>query len=124
MPGEPVCVQCQVMVMRTANAVGLYGPPGFKSPILRYLSSSYARVLCLGGLLLSAFQGPCAHNARTRPPSGLTAISFLTRAAARASAMPGIRARLPSYRTASRGAANTGGWPRPHSRDHERGAFG
>jgi hypothetical protein len=26
----------------TANAVGLYGPPGFKSPILRHLSSIYA----------------------------------------------------------------------------------
>jgi hypothetical protein len=34
----------------TANAVGLYGPPGFKSPILRHLSSSYARALSLGGL--------------------------------------------------------------------------
>jgi hypothetical protein len=97
----------------TANAVGLYGPPGFKSPILRHLSSNYAGVLCLGELLLWAFQDLCAHNAHTRPPSGLTSISFLTRAAARASAIPGIRARIPDHQTASRGAANTGGWPRP-----------
>jgi hypothetical protein len=51
------------------------------------------------------------HNARTRP-SGLTSISFLTRAAARASTMPGIRAQIPDDKTASRGAANTGGRPR------------
>jgi len=49
-----------------AAAVGLYGPPGFKSPILRSLSSSYARALRLGGLL-SAFQGVCVAMAAIRP---------------------------------------------------------
>jgi hypothetical protein len=47
--------------------LGLAGPPGFRSPILRCCrSSSYARTLCLGGLLLSASHGPWAHNAGTR----------------------------------------------------------
>jgi hypothetical protein len=52
---------------RAANAVGLYGPPGFKSPILRHLSSSYARTLSLGGLLLSAFSCLCVATAWPSP---------------------------------------------------------
>jgi hypothetical protein len=52
----------------TANAVGLYGPPGFKSPILRHLSSSYARALSLGGLPLSASRTPCVAIAAIRLP--------------------------------------------------------
>ena len=69
--GRAVCVQRQVMVMRTANAVGLYGPPGFKSPILRFLSSSFALTTRLGELLLSAFPGTlraqCAHTTAIGP---------------------------------------------------------
>ena len=80
---------------RAANAVGLYGPPGFKSPILRSLSSSYARALSLGGLLLPAFQGPCVATAWPRPQSGHFFIPFGTRAGARASAMPGNQAGSP-----------------------------
>ena len=101
--------------VRTANAVGLYGPPGFKSPILRLLSSGFTRRFFAGRPLLSASLAPCAHNARTRPTSGLVFISSLTCAAAQASVMPGLRPG-PRDTTASRGAANTGGWPRNHSR--------
>jgi len=72
----------------TANAVGLYGPPGFKSPILR---SSFVRALRLGGLLVSAFRGRCVAIAAIRPPVYLIA----TRRRA-GPAMPGNRAGSPS----------------------------
>jgi hypothetical protein len=53
--------------------LGGNNPPGFKSPILRrHLSSSYARTLSFGGLLLPAFQGICAHTAAVRPRLYLT----------------------------------------------------
>ena len=78
----------------TANAVGCNHPPGFKSPILRFLSSSFAPGFHSGGLLLSASPDPCAHNARTRPLSGLIFISPCTRLA-RASVMPGFRSGSP-----------------------------
>ena len=69
---------------RAANAVGLYGPPGFKSPILRSssLSSSYAQGLRPGRLLLSAFQGPCVAPAWPWPSSGPISNSLLTCACA------------------------------------------
>src|SRR6516162_110061 len=81
-----------VVVIGTANAVGLYGPPGFKSPILRHLSSSYARALRPGGLLFFAFRVPCVAPAWPPPSSDPLSISLVTCADARASAMPGIRA--------------------------------
>jgi hypothetical protein len=46
--------------------------------LARFLSSSFARGFPLGGLLLSASRSSCAHNARTRPSSGLTSISLCT----------------------------------------------
>jgi len=51
----------------TANAVGLHGPPGFKSPILRHLSSCCVRVLGLSALLLLASPSPCVAYRRRRP---------------------------------------------------------
>ena len=45
--------------IRTANAVGCNHPPGFKSPILRLLSSGYTRRFITGRPLLSAFLAPC-----------------------------------------------------------------
>ena len=83
-----------VIVMRTANAVGCNHPPGFKSPILRFLSSSFAPVLHSGGLLLSASPDPCVHNARTRALSSPIFLSLCTRPA-RASVMPGFRSGSP-----------------------------
>jgi len=77
--------------LRTANAVGCNHPPGFKSPILRLLSSGFTRRFITGRPLLSAFLAPCAHNARTRPTSGLTSNSLRTCATALASVMPGFR---------------------------------
>ena len=60
-----------VIVMGTANAVGLYGPPGFKSPILRLLSSSYAQFsvwagccFLLSGDLAWPLRGHERHRAR------------------------------------------------------------
>ena len=76
---------------RAANAVGLYGPPGFKSPILRFLSSGFTRALIAGKPLLRAFQAPCVAPAWPWPSSGLTSISLLTCATAQASVMPGLR---------------------------------
>jgi hypothetical protein len=55
----------------TANAVGWQHPPGFKSPILRHLSSSYARPPSFGELLLSASRTPCVAPVWPSPPSGL-----------------------------------------------------
>ena len=48
----------------------------------RFLSGSFALTTCPGGLLLSAFQGACAHNARTQPSS--EAFISLSRARGRA----------------------------------------
>lgn len=79
----------------TANAVGLHGPPGFKSPILRHLSSGFTRRFLTGRPLLSAFLTPCAHDARTWATSGPAPIPFRTCAAARASVMPGFRSGSP-----------------------------
>jgi hypothetical protein len=60
-----------VIVMRTANAVGLYGPPGFKSPILRFLSSGSTLTFIAGRPLFRAFQAPCVASAWPRPICGL-----------------------------------------------------
>jgi hypothetical protein len=79
---------------RAANAVGCNHPPGFKSPILRFLSSSFARWHRPGRLLLPASHDPCAHNARTRALSSPIFISLCTRPA-RASVMPGCRSGSP-----------------------------
>jgi hypothetical protein len=79
---------------RAANAVGCNHPPGFKSPILRFLSSSFAPGHHSGGLLLSASPDLCAHNARTRAPSCPIFIPLCTRPA-RASVMPGLRSGSP-----------------------------
>jgi hypothetical protein len=80
---------------RTANAVGPCGPPGFKSPILRLLSSSSVLTARPGGLLFSASPDPCAHNARTWPRSHRDFALFPDRAQARPAAMPGLRAASP-----------------------------
>ena len=77
---------------RSANAVGCNHPPGFKSPILRFLSSAYTRRFFAGRPLLSAFQAPCVTPAWPWPRSGRASLSFITRATARASVVPWLRA--------------------------------
>jgi serine/threonine-protein kinase RsbW len=81
--------------LRTANAVGLYGPPGFKSPILRLLSSGFTRAFIAGRPLFPAFQASCVAPAWPWPSSGLTFISSLTCAIAQASVVPGFRSGSP-----------------------------
>jgi hypothetical protein len=109
-----------VIVMRTANAVGLYGPPGFKSPILRLLSSGSTRRFAPGVPLLSAFRTPCVAIAWPSRPSG--PFCFICHPRHRAglshARIPG--GLLPVTMTAGRGVHA----PRPasdHSRQHERG---
>ena len=55
---------------RAANAVGCNDPPGFKSPILRFLSSGFTRSFFAGRPLLPAFRAPCVALAWPRPSSG------------------------------------------------------
>ena len=86
---------------RAANAVGCNHPPGFKSPILRLLSSGFTRSFFAGSPLLSAFRAPCVALAWPRPSSGRVSISFRTRAVARASTVPGVRAASPLVTTSA-----------------------
>ena len=44
---------------RAANAVGCNHPPGFKSPILRFLSSGSALTFIAGRPLFRAFRASC-----------------------------------------------------------------
>ena len=111
-----------VIVMRTANAVGLYGPPGFKSPILRLLSSSYAQFSVWAGccFLLS---GPLAWPLRGHGRHPAWLLTHSSPAPRRRPQSCPDTGPDPHDKTASRGDANTGGRPRNHSRYYERGAF-
>jgi hypothetical protein len=83
---------------RSANAVGVYAPPGFKSRSLRLLTSSLSPIANQGGLLVFAFQAPCAHIARTSrifAPLPITSLHPRRLAVARAFGMPGFRACSP-----------------------------
>ena len=94
--------------------LGCNHPPGFKSPILRFLSSGFTRTFIAGRPLLPIYPW---HRARTMRARGRLLVWFLshslTCAAAQAAVMPADSGSgSPLTTTASRGAANTGGWPR------------
>ena len=81
----------------TANAVGLYGPPGFKSPILRS-DQQFRPGARLRGTAGFCFAGPLRGH-RRNPAARLPSA---TRAAARASAMPESGPARPHHQSADR----------------------